>query len=281
MSHHLKDFNNKLVLVTGAGSGIGRATALKFADLGAKLVICDRHLAALEETAQLLIQKDNYPVLEIADVSDWQAMQWLADRVHAQHGVLDVLVNNAGVASSGDFLSTPIEDWRWLLDINVMGVVHGCKAFGAKMAERKSGHIVNLASMAGYYAAPEMAAYSASKHAVMGLSESLRIEFAEYNIGVSAICPGVINTNIVNVMRAHGAAEQAQAKIADIYRKRNYGPELVAEAIVGAIIHNRAVVPVSPEAWAMYAGKRFTPSLIDVVQRSKPFRKLKDYAQKH
>ncbi len=281
MSHHIKDFNNKLVLITGAGSGIGRATALKFADLGAKLIICDRNLSALEETKQLLEAKDNHAILEIADVSDWKAMQWLADRVHAQHGVLDVLINNAGVATSGDFLSTPIEDWKWVMDINLMGVVHGCKAFGAKMAERKSGHIVNLASAAGYYAAPEMAAYSASKHAVMGLSESLRIELAEFNIGVSAICPGVINTNIVKTMRAHGAAEQSQDKLVDIYRKRNYGPELVAEAIVAAITHNRGVVPVSPEAWALYASKRFTPVLLDAVQRSKSFRKLKDYAQKH
>jgi NAD(P)-dependent dehydrogenase (short-subunit alcohol dehydrogenase family) len=267
-------FHNKLALITGAGSGIGRATALKFAELGAKLVICDLNRATLEETKLLLGNKADIATIEIADVSDWQAMQQLAERVHQQYGALDILVNNAGVASAGRFLDTPIEDWQWLIGINLMGVVHGCKAFGQKMAEQKSGHIVNIASAAGFYAAPEMSAYAATKHAVMGLSESLRIELAEHHIGVSAICPGVINTNIVKTMRAHGEISQSQDKVVELYRKRNYGPEHVADAIVSAIVHNRAVVPVSPEAWALYAGKRFIPHTLDFAQRTRLFRKL-------
>ncbi len=268
-------FQNKLALITGAGSGIGRATALKFASLGAKLILCDLNRATLEETKLLLAKKADIATLEIADVSDWQAMQDLADRVHKQHGALDILVNNAGVASAGRFLDTPIEDWQWLIGINFMGVVHGCKAFGQQMTERGSGHIINIASAAGFYAAPEMSAYSATKHAVMGLSESLRIELAAHHVGVSAICPGVINTNIVKTMRAHGEISNAQDKVVELYRKRNYGPEHVANAIVSAIIHNRAVVPVSPEAWALYAGKRLMPDALDFAQRTSLFRKLK------
>lgn len=268
-------FEGKVALITGAGSGIGRATALLFADLGARLVLCDRNAATLEEVARLLRERGVEIYTETVDVSDWGAMQALADRVQAKVGVLDILVNNAGVATSGDFLSTPVEDWNWVFGINVMGVVHGCKAFGARMAERGGGHIVNIASAAGYYAAPEMSAYSASKHAVMGLSESLRLEMAEHGVGVSAICPGVINTNIVSAMRTNGAMVQSQAKVVDIYRKRNYGPEKVAEAIAESVIHNRAVVPVSPEAWVLYAGKRFAPGVMDVVQRTSLFRKLK------
>ncbi|ENV37107.1 hypothetical protein F959_01915 [Acinetobacter venetianus RAG-1 = CIP 110063] len=156
-----------------------------------------------------------------------------------------------------------------------MGVVHGCKAFAPYMIQNKGGHIVNLASAAGYYAAPDMSAYSASKYAVMGLTESLRIEMSEYNVGVSAICPGVINTNIVKAMRANGTMVKSQDKIANIYLKRNYGPELVANAIISSIINNQAVVPVSPEAWALYAGKRLVPNTIDRFQRSWLFRKLK------
>ncbi len=272
-AHHF--FHNKLALITGAGSGIGRATALKFAGLGAKLILCDLNRATLEETKLLLGNKADTATLEIADVSDWQAMQQLAERIHQQYGALDILVNNAGVASAGLFLEIPIEDWQWLIGINLMGVVHGCKAFGQKMAERGSGHIINIASAAGFYAAPEMSAYSATKHAVMGLSESLRIELAEHHVGVSAICPGVINTNIVKAMRAHGEMSQAQDKVVELYRKRNYGPEHVADAIVSAIIHNRAVVPVSPEAWALYAGKRLMPDTLDFAQRTSLFRKLK------
>jgi NAD(P)-dependent dehydrogenase (short-subunit alcohol dehydrogenase family) len=267
-------FSNKTALVTGAGSGIGRATALRFAELGAQLILCDINKSTLAETAALVTEKGGRPELEQADVSDWDDMQRLAGRVHKRHDVLDIVVNNAGVATAGDFLSTPIDDWHWVLGINVMGVVHGCKLFGARMAQAGRGHIVNIASAAGYYAAPDMSCYSASKHAVMGLTESLRLEMAEFGVGVSAICPGVINTNIVKVMRTSGHMTEVQGKITDMYRRRNYGPELVAEAVVSAIESNRAIVPVSPEAWALYAAKRLAPEVMDKVQRTSFFRKL-------
>ena len=267
-------FSQQLALVTGAGSGIGRATSLRFAELGANLIISDINKTALAETAELARAKGVQVDTEQADVSDWDDMQRFAKKVHRNHGALDILVNNAGVATSGEFLTTPVEDWHWVLGINLMGVVHGCKLFGARMADARRGHIVNIASAAGYYAAPAMSAYSASKHAVMGLSESLRIELAEFGIGVSAICPGVINTNIVRDMRTHGSTEKSHDKLTALYQRRNYGPEHVAEAVVSAIEHNRAVVPVSPEAWALYAAKRFVPGVMDSMQRTSIFRKL-------
>jgi len=267
-------FQNKTALITGAGSGIGRATALRFAELGAQLILCDINKASLAETAALVTERGGRPELEQADVSDWDDMQRMAGRVHKRHEALDIVVNNAGVATAGDFLSTPIDNWHWVLGINVMGVVHGCKLFGQRMADSKRGHIVNIASAAGYYAAPDMSCYSASKHAVMGLTESLRIEMAAFGVGVSAICPGVINTNIVKVMRTSGHMTEAQGRISSFYSRRNYGPELVAEAVVSAIEGNRAVVPVSPEAWALYAAKRLAPEVMDKMQSTKFFRKL-------
>lgn len=269
-------FSGKKVLITGAGSGIGKATALQLAECGALLILSDLNRESLQQTADETRRLGASAVdTHIVDVSDWDDMQAMAGKVRKQHGALDILVNNAGVGMAGDFLSTTIEDWRWVLGINVMGVVHGCKLFAPDMVANGRGHIVNLASAAGYYAAPDMTAYSASKHAVMGLSEALRAEMSEQGVGVSAICPGVINTGIVASSRMRGATEQAQEKLVNFYRKRNYGPELVAEAILGAIQHNRAVVPVSPEAWGLYGAKRFTPGALDFANRSPMLRRLR------
>jgi NAD(P)-dependent dehydrogenase (short-subunit alcohol dehydrogenase family) len=276
MSNARKEhFAGKKVLITGAGSGIGRATAFELAPHGTHLILCDLNADAVERAAALCQGLGATTETHIVDVSDWDDMQALSTKVHKKHGALDILVNNAGVGLGGDFLSTSIDDWQWVIGINLMGVVHGCKLFAPAMVARKSGHIVNLASAAGYYAAPDMTAYAASKHAVMGLSEALRAEMAEHGIGVSAICPGVINTNIVAAGRMRGSTGAAQDKIAEIYRKRNYGPEHVARAIVGAIENNRAVTPVSPEAWAMYGAKRFTPGLLDWAGRSPLLKKLR------
>lgn len=271
-----KHFKSKKILITGAGSGIGRATALKLATLDATLILTDLNPEAVEQTAsEARALGATGADTHIVDVADWDDMQAMAAKVHKKHGALDILINNAGVGLAGDFLSTTIEDWQWVLGINLMGVVHGCKLFAPAMANKGHGHIVNLASAAGYYAAPDMSAYSASKHAVLGLSESLRAELAGQGVGVSAICPGVINTGIVASSRMRGAASDAQGSIVAFYRKRNYGPELVADAIVSAIRHNRAVVPVSPEAWVMYGAKRFAPGALDLVNRSPLLKRLR------
>lgn len=278
MSKHKRQafFGGKKVLVTGAGSGIGRATTLQLAELGATLIISDLNPEGLEQTASEARRLGASGVdTHIVDVADWDDMQAMATKVLKKHGALDILVNNAGVGMAGDFLSTTVDDWQWVLGINVMGVVHGCKLFAPAMIANGHGHIINLASAAGYYAAPDMTAYSASKHAVMGLSEALRAEMADKGVGVSAICPGVINTGIVASSRMRGSTGQAQEKIVEFYRKRNYGPDLVADAILGAIEHNRAVVPVSPEAWVLYGAKRFTPGALDFVSRSPMLRRFR------
>jgi len=268
-------FAGKIALITGAGSGIGRATALELAKYETHLILCDLNAGAVQQTAELLQGKHASFETHTVDVSDWDDMQALAAKIHKSHPALDILVNNAGVGLGGDFLSTPVADWQWVIGINLMGVVHGCKLFAPAMVLQGRGHIVNLASAAGYYAAPDMTAYSASKHAVMGMSESLRAEMSVHGIGVSAICPGIINTNIVATGRMHGATGAAQEKIAALYRRRNYGPELVADAIIGAIENNRAVTPVSPEAWLMYGAKRFTPGLLDWANSSSLLKRLR------
>lgn len=262
-------FSGKLVLITGAASGIGRATAYALAPMGARLILTDINEEALDRTRVLCeglgaTEVETY----LVDVADLDDMTQFAKRVHRRHEAVDVLINNAGVGLGGDFLSTDIDAWHWIIGINVMGVVHGCKLFGEKMVARgQGGHIVNLASAAGYMASKEMPAYSATKFAVLGLSEALRGEMAGHGIGVSAICPGVINTGIIQNGRFIGMLGSAQEGINRIYRRRNYGPELVANAIIDAVINNVGVRPVSPEAWAMYAAKRFVPGVLDWMGR--------------
>ncbi|MDX2677108.1 SDR family oxidoreductase [Streptomyces soliscabiei] len=269
-------FGGQLVLVTGAGSGIGRATALAFAEAGARLIAVDRDAESAARTAELSLRKGASEAwAEAVDVSDEQAMEKLAAKVHTDHGVVDVLVNNAGIGLSGSFFDTTPEDWRRVLDVNLWGVIHGCRLFGRQMAERRQGgHIVNTASAAAYLPSKALPAYSTSKAAVLMLSECLRAELAGQDIGVTAICPGLVNTNITSTATFVGvdAAEEGrlQKRATRAYGLRNYPPEKVAEAILRAVVRNEAVVPVTSEAKVSYALSRFMPRALRALARMNP-----------
>ncbi|MFE1884038.1 SDR family oxidoreductase [Streptomyces diastatochromogenes] len=273
---HADRFGGQLVLVTGAGSGIGRATAFAFAEAGARVVAVDRDAEAAARTAELsrLVGAPE-AWAETADVSDEQAMEKLAEKVHRAYGVLDVLVNNAGIGLSGSFFTTTTDDWRRVLDVNLWGVIHGCRLFGARMAERgQGGHIVNIASAAAYQPSRALPAYSTSKAAVLMLSECLRAELAAQDIGVTAICPGIVNTNITSTARFTGVDEaeerRRQKHSARLYGLRNYPPEKVAKAVLDAVTHNRAVVPVTPEARGAHLLSRFMPGVLRGIARVEP-----------
>ncbi|MFD3308050.1 SDR family oxidoreductase [Streptomyces sp. NPDC058694] len=269
-------FGGQLVLVTGAGSGIGRATAFAFAEAGARVVAVDRDAESAARTAELsrLIGAPQ-AWAETVDVSDEQAMEKLAEKVAAEYGVVDVLVNNAGIGLSGSFLDTTAADWRTVLDVNLWGVIHGCRLFGKQMAERgQGGHIVNTASAAAYLPSRTLPAYSTSKAAVLMLSECLRAELAGQGIGVTAICPGFINTNITSTARFTGVdadeEKRRQTKSARLYGLRNYPPEKVAEAVLRAVVRNQAVVPVTAEARGGRLMSRFTPRALRAIARMEP-----------
>ncbi|MBK3629480.1 SDR family oxidoreductase [Streptomyces sp. MBT49] len=275
-ARYAERFGGRLVLVTGAGSGIGRATALAFAAAGARVISVDRDAGSAARTAETcLLSGARGAWAEPADVSDERAMEQLAEKVHAEHGVLDVLVNNAGIGLSGSFFDTTPDDWRRVLDVNLWGVIHGCRLFGRRMAERgQGGHIVNTASGAAYLPSRVLPAYSTSKAAVLMLSECLRAELAGRDIGVTAVCPGLVNTNITATAAFVGVDAEEQQRRRDrstrAYGMRNYPPEKVADAILRAVVRNEAVVPVTAEARGARALSRFLPGALRALARVTP-----------
>ena len=199
-------------------------------------------------------------------------MNNFAAQVHNKHGVVDILVNNAGIGMAGRFLETTSEQWDTIMGVNVRGVIHGSKAFGAQMVERgQGGTIINVASAAAYLPSKSMVAYGTTKAAVLALSESLRADLADEGIAVTAVCPGFVNTNIAKstVYAGMSADEQehARQKADAACRRRNYTPEATAKAIVKAVRTGPAVLPIAAESRVGYAMRRISPSLVRLFAR--------------
>ncbi|MGH0030597.1 MAG: SDR family NAD(P)-dependent oxidoreductase [Myxococcota bacterium] len=268
---NVTDMTGKTALVTGAGSGIGQATALELARRGADLVICDLNKEGLDGTAGRIESLHQGTVTsQVVDVASAEQMADFAALVHERVVAVDLRVNNAGVAIGGGFLDTSLEDWDWILGVNTKGVIHGCHFFVPRMALRgQGGHVVNVASAAGYLASAELAAYCTTKFSVVGLSEALRDELAGRGIGVTAICPGIIDTPITRAAKMVGAdyTEEMREEMVRTYQRRGYTPERVARNILKAVGKNRAVAPVAAEAWVMYYAKRFVPGLVAWLTR--------------
>jgi NAD(P)-dependent dehydrogenase (short-subunit alcohol dehydrogenase family) len=252
-----------LAVVTGAGSGIGRAAATLLAAEGARVVVVDIDEAAAKETANELGAGHH---AYAADVSDVAAMTELAATVEREHGVPDILVNNAGIGMSGRFLDTTPADWDAIIGVNLRGIVNGCAAFGPAMVARGTGQVVNVSSGLGYVPTAETPAYSATKAAALSLSRSLRADWAAKGVGVSVICPGFINTPIATNTRYLGASGSKTAELAKKGFARAHPPKIVAKAIVSAVRRNRSVVPVGAESWAVWYAMRFLPTrVLDLV----------------
>jgi NAD(P)-dependent dehydrogenase (short-subunit alcohol dehydrogenase family) len=247
------------VVITGAGSGIGEATALRCARAGAEVVAVDIDGERAQATADACAAAGAAGLdARVCDVADAGAVVELAEAIERELGPVDVIVNNAGVGVGGPFLETTLEDWDWLRGINLDGVAYGCHAFGAPMVARGRGHVVNVASGAAYIHNRNMAAYCASKAAVLALSRCLRADWAGAGVGVSAICPGLINTPIHARTRMYGSVDGQRERIARAFGL-GHSPDLVAKAIVRAVEHNHAVVPVGLESEVAYRLLPFVP----------------------
>lgn len=268
----MKELNGKVAVVTGAASGIGFALSKRFVAEGMQVVMADVEEEALARSATQL-EADGADVLGVlCDVSDAAAMRDLAEQTLSAYGGVHVVCNNAGVGPAGLMLETTPEEWEWIVGVNVMGVAHGVVAFAPLMVEAGEGHIVNTASEAGLVTNSVLGMYCATKHAVVGLTESLWREVHPQGVGVSCLCPNLVNTQIFNSERNRPYGTELTATqnaimtpLRETLSARGIAPSEVADNVVSAIVEDRFWVfthDITPEAAAV----RFT----DIEARRNP-----------
>lgn len=256
----MKQLGQRVAVVTGAGSGIGRATSLLLADHGCRLAIADVNQAGLDETARLLREKGASVSVHQVDVSDRARVEAFAGEVVKEHGAVHILINNAGVSVNAKFQDHSLEDFEWLMGINFWGVVYGCKFFLPHMLRADEAHIVNISSVFGLVGVPQQSSYCASKFAVRGFSESLRADLKGTNVGITTVHPGGIATNIAAASRVAGdeRVKAAHARAVKMFRKM-MPPSEAARQIVEGITEKRTRVLITRESHVLDLAKRLAP----------------------
>lgn len=256
----MKNLKGRVAVVTGAASGIGRATAIELAKQGCDVAISDINEAGLKETAKQVAALGRKASIHVVDVADKAQMQAFPEAVIKEHGHVHIVVNNAGVSVTANFEHHSIEDFEWIMGINLWGVVYGCKYFLPYLQKEPEGHIVNISSLFGIIGLPTQSSYAATKFAVRGFSESLRTELAPQHIGVTSIHPGGVNTNIVKSARVVDAQELGlKQKAEKFFEIVTIPPSEAAKAIVAGIKKNKPRVLITRETYVIDALKRVFP----------------------
>jgi NAD(P)-dependent dehydrogenase (short-subunit alcohol dehydrogenase family) len=252
----MQDLRGKSAVVTGGGSGIGRAIALALADAGTDVVIADIDRAAGEKVAGEIRARGRRGVAVETDVTQRASVERLADAAFGALGAVHVLCNNAGVFRGSPLDRAPDADWEWLMAVNLWGVVHGIQVFLPRMRDQgQGGHVVNTASMAGQLGFPGLGIYTATKFAVVGISEVLAQDLAPYGIGVSGLCPGIVSTRIWDGARqrpaAFGGPEPAPEGGGEALAQIGIDPAIVGAEVLRAIRENRLYVFTHPDMRGM------------------------------
>lgn len=264
----MKELRGRIAALTGAGSGIGQATAVALAARGCTLALADIDTEGLAATRRLVEEAGSTASVHTVDVSQRDQVLGFADEVRSAHGGCHIVVNNAGVTSAGRFEAETLDDIEWLVGINVFGVVHGCHAFLPLLREAEEGHIVNLSSMVSFVGLPQNSVYSLSKGAVRSFTEGLRGELAGTPIGVTAVFPGAIRTNIMHAARgpeAERLSKMARNRLAPYLLRP---PKAVAQKIVTSIERDRARALVGPDARMLDITARLIPGRTGLVGRA-------------
>ena len=253
-------FAGKRVFITGAASGIGRATALHLAREGAELYLTDVNADGLEQTvADARALGADVPKHRALDVSDYDAVARFAADIHTHHPAMDIVMNIAGISAWGTVEHLTHQHWRSMIDVNLMGPIHVIETFLPPMvAAGRGGQLVNVSSAAGLVALPWHAAYSASKFGLRGLSEVLRFDLARHDIGVSVVVPGAVNTPLVDTVHIAGVDREHPKvqRLVGLFSGHAVSPEKVADRILAGITKNRFLIFTSADIRALYAFKR-------------------------
>lgn len=262
--------NGTRVFITGAASGIGRATAIAMAQKGARLFLTDIDANGLSETCDMITRDGGRVAHHRAfDIADRKAVEGFAAALHRDGGPMHVLVNNAGVALFGLVEDMTHDHWERLININLWGPIHVIEAFLPAMIQARKGHLVNVSSTAGLAGLPWHAAYSTTKWGLRGLSEVLRYDLMQHNIGVTVICPGGVDTplkNRVDILTVDRESTSVKKLVAR-FEKHAVTPEHVALLIIRAIEKNKFLVMTSADIRALYFLKRFCNPAYQVIMK--------------